>query len=108
MLTANLALNLGPVATITLSGDVNDWNPAGLSTAGVIRVDCGGVTRTITGLVAQEDGRMISITTTNGSIIFSGESASSSAANRFAGSGSIISGLSRLLRYDGTLGRWVI
>lgn len=41
------------------SGDVNNYNPTGLGTAHLLRLDSGGAIRDLTGIVAQEDGRFI-------------------------------------------------
>jgi hypothetical protein len=92
---------------------VNDYNPTGLSTATLIRIDNSiGSTISITGIVAQEAGRVLiieNIPTSSGIFLFAQESATSSAANRF--SFPIVSLPARscaTIMYDGTLSRWIL
>jgi hypothetical protein len=47
-----LGLAVSVISPPALTGDVNDYAPTGLATAHIIRVDCGGVDRSITGLEA--------------------------------------------------------
>jgi hypothetical protein len=72
--------------TANISGDVNDWNPTGLATAGVLRVLSllpGGVPA-ITGLAAQDAGRAFILGNMGSTAIrLVHQSTSSAAANRF-------------------------
>lgn len=104
------------VITDTLVADQNDYNPTGLSTAMQLRLTSSGATRTITGL--QSFGTALSpvlwelfITNvgTSNNVIFTHESASSTAANRFAFDGRdivLLPGQSCSLFYDYTSSRW--
>jgi hypothetical protein len=69
----------------------NDWNPAGLSTAGALSVCTDGVIGnvTITGVTAQAEGRMIVLENrdTSYNIILSHSDAGSAANNRFLWAG---------------------
>jgi hypothetical protein len=97
------------VISATVSADTNNWNPTGLSTANVIRVDSNNYT--ITGIVAQEPGRIITIYNVGtGNLYISHDSASSSAANRIltvnGDSGRIDNDGVAHIWYDGTSSRW--
>ena len=101
----------GDITPSTLSGNVNDYNPTGWSTASVIRVASDTTPRTITGLQGGADGRvaiLINIGSTY-NVVLASESASSSAANRFSfGSGdfNLAPGRAIALIYDATASRW--
>lgn len=74
----------GIISPSQLTGNVNDWNPTGLSNASVVRVQSNGAYN-ITGLQAGEDGQIIRLLNISGfALTLVHESASSSAANRFA------------------------
>jgi len=97
----------GKVTPTALSGDVNDYN---LCTTAVCRINGGAADRNVTGLTAGLDGdiqTLRNIGTTN-ALVLKDESASSSAANRFA-FGSDITLFpkdAQTVIYDGTLARW--
>jgi hypothetical protein len=94
----------------TLSGDVNDYNPANLATALALRINGGAADRQITGLAGGSEGRIIAIHNIGGtnSLVLHNESAASSAANRFSFGYGIEIGInqSMILRYDGQSSRW--
>jgi hypothetical protein len=102
--------------TDTLSADQNDYNPAGLSTASVLRIVAATTKRSVTGLQGGADGRLILLLNvgasggTDSRLDLSHESASSTAANRFTlpfGQGmSLEVGHGALLVYDSTSSRW--
>lgn len=98
-------------AALAGPGTVNDYSPAGLSTAAVMRLDAGGANRTVTGIAAPAaDGAVLVVENVgaSGSITLSNADAGSSAANRFqmdsnmtlAPDGAVT------LRYDMTSSRW--
>lgn len=95
-----------------IAANQNDWAPAGLPTATVVRVNGGAVNRTITGIAGLSPDRLVfvvNVGTTN-SVIFSDENVLSLAANRFALANGVNlsmskSGGSAILWYDSTTGR---
>lgn len=102
---------LATISPASLSASQNDWNPTGLSGAGAIRVTSSNDID-ITGLTAVGDTRLMWIHNANASggktITLKDESASSTAANRFA----LVRDLllspdeSAALQYDATTQRW--
>ena len=95
------------IITIAINGNLNDWNPTGLSSASVIRINP-SASYTITGLQGGEDRRLIiihNISTTNAARFFP-ESASSAAENRFANGITIGPNASFGMQYDPTTERW--
>lgn len=84
-LTNDLHLS-GVITPGVISADQNDYNPTGLSTAGVVELRGDGTTRTITGLqsAASEARLVILRNVTNSLIVLANESSSSQATNRFA------------------------
>jgi hypothetical protein len=108
--TSQFILN-GTISPTQITGNQNDYNPTGLSTASYVRINSDGTVRTITGLAGGADGRVIVLQNTGTtSIVLSHESASSSAANRFhftsALDFSLIPDDKIVLHYDGTAARW--
>ncbi len=98
----------GVISPAALAVTTNDWAPAGLATASVIRAS-GSVDVSITGLTAQPTGTVLILDNIGSTILtLSDASASSSAANRFSfGADALLGpGQSVMLRYDGTLSRW--
>jgi hypothetical protein len=100
----------GTLTPAALSGDVNDYNPTGLSTAFAVRQDGGASDRNITGLATGSDGRLlmiVNIGATN-NLTLKYQSGSSSAANRFLFGSDLVLGINQavVLRYDGTSSRW--
>lgn len=100
----------GDITPSTLSADQNNYNPTGLSTASVLRLEAASANRSITGLVGGADGRIIIIHNigTTYSISLQNENASSTAANRFSfvAKETIQPAESITLQYDGTAQRW--
>lgn len=103
-----------------LTGTINDWAPANLSTARIIQATA-SATATITGLSGGDSGRMLMLCNVGTSpIVLVNENAGSTAANRFrlpAASSVTIpptnywasNGYECVdLVYDGTLTRWAI
>ena len=87
----------GIISPSALGASQNDWNPTGLSTANVIRMtgDAGGTS--LTGLAAQESGRMILLFCIGGGVVtLEDENAGSSAANRFVENQGISGGAVRV------------
>lgn len=117
--TLLLAGNVGIAKSFQLSGDIspsqltantNNWDPAGLADASVIRVST-DASRDLTGIVPKspDDGRVLIIHNIGSQdLVLKDESASSTAANRFALSGDItLAGDDAVtLQYDTTSNRW--
>lgn len=94
----------------TLTGDVNDYNPTGLSTSDVLRLNAGTNPRSITGIAGGADGRVLVIQNISDAddITLIYESTSSAEANRFKTNGDITIRPSRsaIIIYDATISRW--
>ena len=106
-LPRGLALT-GVIAPSQITSNQNDYNPAGIVSASVLNLSSDAL-RSVTGLAGGSEGTVIAVVNTGGQIIkLLNESASSTAANRFAiGSDLSIAGKqAALLRYDGTASRW--
>jgi hypothetical protein len=89
----------------------NNYNPAGLSTAGVLRLTNVGGGAVLSGITAQEAGRVLMLVNLGTSAItLNDEDTNSSAANRFALSGAKILATDdgAIIWYDGTSQRWRI
>lgn len=100
----------GVITPTALAADANDYAPIGFSTASTLRVDGGAADRNITGLAGGAEGRVIivhNVGATN-NLVFKNESASSTAANRFAiGADTTVTVNQTIgLRYDATSSRW--
>jgi hypothetical protein len=98
----------GDISPTSIGSSQNDYNPTGLSTASTLRLTSSG-TFNITGLSGGADGRLIIIHNIgSSSIILIDESASSSAANRFALIGDITLNADSvgIFQYDSTSSRW--
>ena len=101
----------GDISPSSLSADVDDYNPSGLSGAAVVRVSSDAV-RSIFGLQGGADGRLMTIKNVNTDpvrpIIIGAERASSTAAYRFTLSHDLWlwPGEERLFKYDATTSRW--
>jgi hypothetical protein len=102
-----LTADITPTA---ISASVNDYNPTGLSTADIIRVEATDENYSITGLQGGADGRIVIFHNigTDFSITFPKESASSSAVNRFDFTFNIKlqPKHSLAIQYDATASRW--
>lgn len=99
----------GDISPAALSGNVDDYNPTGLATATILRLDGGAGDRNITGLAGGADGRVIviyNVGATN-SLILKGEDGASTAANRFVAGDIAIRSMGGVsLWYDSTSSRW--
>jgi hypothetical protein len=104
-------LRTGVISPTQLVANTDDWNPTGLSTANVIRLDIDAA-RTITGIVAQTSGTMILLYNTSAFTATLSHDATSTAANRFYAPGAVDFSLTQKksiwIRYDGTHTRWTI
>lgn len=106
----------GVISPTTISADQNNYAPTGFSTARVLRLTHNntGSFRTITGLAGGAAGRVVMVCNVNASasedFLFSNESASSTAANRFAlpnyTSSAIGPAACMRFWYDGVSSRW--
>ncbi len=92
------------------AGNTNDWNPTGFSTASVVYVDTSAAGAVLTGLVAGQDGDLVTLINASANDLdLSDDDAASTAANRFGfpadqvvpANGGVCS-----LIYDGTGQRW--
>jgi hypothetical protein len=112
--TANSVLPYG----LRLSGDIspaqitanqNDYNPAGLSTASVLRLNS-DASRNITSLAGGTDGRVLTIMNVGSFpiVLKNDDGATGTAANRFALTGdlTLAAKQSAMLMYDSTASRW--
>lgn len=98
----------GDISPAQITADQNDYNPTGLSSASTLRLNT-DASRTITGLQGGADGRLLLVHNIGAqNIILADESASSSAANRFALNAALTLGADQscLLQYDATSSRW--
>jgi hypothetical protein len=95
-----------------IAANTNDYSPAGLANCNVMRVSTNGGNFDCTGIVAQEDGRVIIILNigSSGTFKLKNNSASSSANNRFLlnGDASLAANEGAFIMYDGTSLRWRI
>jgi len=100
----------GIISPSQLTGNQNDWSPAGLSTAGVIRLSTDATFRIITGLDGGEPGRRITLTNVGSyTVMLKDESAASTSGNRFSFDAQdwfILPGRSVELIYDATSAVW--
>lgn len=98
----------GAVAPPTLVADQNDYAPAGLPAAAVLKLSA-DAPHSLTGLAGGIEGRIVVLINSGGSpITLRDAHAASGAANRFAlGSDLVLAGKqATVLRYDGTAQRW--
>jgi hypothetical protein len=106
-LPRGLALT-GVISPSQITSNQNDYNPAGIASASVLNLSSDGL-RSVSGLAGGAEGRVVAIVNTGSQIVsLLNESASSTAANRFAlGTDvAIIGKQAALLRYDGAASRW--
>jgi len=101
----------GDITPTTLSAAQNNYNPTGLSTASVLRLEASSADRNITGLAGGADGRVVIIHNigTTYTIFLLDESASSTDINRFALGAhhlAIAPDYAIILQYDSTSQRW--
>ncbi len=99
----------GAASPAQITSNVNDYAPTGFATASVLRLQS-DVPRTITGLAGGVAGRMVWLTNVGSqTITLATESASSTAANRFAFGAlgfDLPAGGSLSIWYDTTSSRW--
>ncbi|MFL9826230.1 DUF2793 domain-containing protein [Rhodoplanes sp. SY1] len=106
-IAAGLAL-AGTVSPSAIDVDQNDYAPAGLAAAAVMRL-AGTTARTLTGLAGGSAGRVLMLHNVGTApIVLKDESLSSAADNRFAlpGDLSIAADAVALLQYDSAAQRW--
>ncbi len=98
----------GSIAPSQITANQNDYSPAGLATASVLRLSTDAA-RDITGLSGGGAGRVLALVNVgSNAIVLKDQSASSSAGNRF-GFGAdvtIAAGQSAVLWYDAAASRW--
>lgn len=112
--TGNAALSrgfalTGVISPSQLTSNQDNYNPAGIASASVLNLSSDAL-RSVSGLAGGEEGRIVSIVNTGSQIIsLLNESASSTAANRFALGGDVAINAKQaaLLRYDSAAARWV-
>lgn len=93
---------------------VNDYAPAGFSTARTVRIGVSGGNVTLTGLAGGVAGRivyLVNLSTDSSVLVLANDNVGSSAPNRFqsfAGTDAKLAGLGSVARleYDGTSARW--
>jgi hypothetical protein len=98
----------GDFSPSQITGNQNDYNPTGLSTAAVLRLST-DASRSITGLQGGADGRIVIIHNVgSNAIVLKDEDAGSSAANRFALNADLTLSADEcaILQYDSTSSRW--
>ncbi len=116
-LSGDLAINSGTLGLVgntiispaQITSTQDDWNPTGLSTAGVIRVDGDASFRQIRGITAPAAAKQLTlINVGSNAICLPTQNTNSTAANRFAFNRDIIlfPGKSITLFYDTTSSRW--
>src|SRR5689334_3071411 len=106
-ITGTFALS-GDISPSQITGNQNDYNPTGLSTATVLRLNS-DASRNITGLQGGADGRIITIVNIGSTdIVLKNSDSGSSAANRFSLQADITlaGGDGCILIYDSTSSRW--
>jgi hypothetical protein len=99
---------LGSITPTTITSDQNDYSPTGGSDAAIWRLSTDAA-RNITGMLAATDGIVKAIINVGSNpIVLPNQSASSSAANRFALSANVVllAGEAALLRYSTISSRW--
>lgn len=101
-----------PLTPTALAADADNYNPAGLSGATMIRLDTGAADYSISGIATGSEGRILTIMNvgTTNSIELLNQSTSSSEANRIIGPNgqpiAIRYGGAVTLIYDGVSSRW--
>lgn len=97
------------ISPAQIAANTNDYNPAGLATASVLRLST-DASRNITGLAGGVDGRVLLIFNVGANpIVFVKEDAGSAAANRFdlhAGNITLFTNQGLMLWYDAAASRW--
>jgi len=109
--------NYTTVTTVpTITGDINNWNPTGLATSNLLRVDVNANNHEISGIVrpapiGEKQIIAISNLNQNWSLKFLHNDALSTPANRFllrdGADKSIKPNETAIFHYDNVLGRWM-
>lgn len=118
VLDNDAAGNVSLAHAVSLTGDIspsqitanqNDYNPVGLSTASVLRVNS-NASRNITSLAGGADGRIVTVMNIGSFpiVLKNDDGATGTAANRFAFTGdlTLAAKQSAMLMYDSTASRW--
>jgi hypothetical protein len=98
----------GVISPSQITSNQNDYNPTGGSWASVLNLSSDAL-RSVSGLAGGTEGRIVALVNTGSqAILLLSESASSTAANRFALGSDLAIGAKQttILRYDGTAARW--
>ena len=98
----------GVISPSQITSNQNDYNPTGIASAAILKLSS-DASRSLSGLAGGAEGRVVGLLNTGGQVItLLNESASSTAANRFALGDDIAIKAKQavLLRYDGTASRW--
>lgn len=98
----------GTITPAQITVDQNDYNPPGLSSASVLRLNS-NATRTLTGIAGGAAGRLLVLHNIGANdISLSDADAGSAAANRFAlaENKTVTAGEAAVLQYDSTSSRW--
>jgi hypothetical protein len=100
----------GEITPTALSGNTDNWNPTDLASARCVRVSASGAYN-LTGIAAQSEGVELLLMNVGANTITLKHDVTSTAANRFYFAGAADVTLTQyralLLRYDGTMDRWV-
>lgn len=96
----------GTISPAQITSTQNNYNPSGLATANVIRLNS-DARRSVTGLVAQAAGQAYRVQNVGTfPLVFTFQDAGSSAANRFAFACTLGGGQSMEIQYDGVSSIW--
>jgi len=99
----------GDISPAQITANQNDYNPAGLSTAAVLRVNS-DASRNVTSLAGGADGRIVTIMNIGSFpiVLKNDDGATGTATNRFALTGdlTLAAKQSAMLMYDSTASRW--
>jgi hypothetical protein len=99
----------GDISPAQITGNQDDYNPTGLSTASVLRLDT-DASRNLTGIAGGADGRILVVHNIGSFPLVLVHDATSTAANRFYLPGSanlqVNPNETAILRYDATSSRW--
>lgn len=108
VLTQDIVFN-NVISPTQITADQNNYAPTGIATASVLRLSA-DASRNITGLTSSTSGRLIMAHNVGAqNIVLVDESASSTAANRFAiatGNLTLLPDSVAVIQYDGTTQRW--
>lgn len=98
----------GDMSPAQITADQNDYNPAGLATASVLRLSS-DASRVVTGLSGGGDGRALKLLNVGAhEIVLKDQSASSSAGNRFLFGADVTLAANQAIElwYDAAVSRW--